>query len=147
MKVEYIWSMNNDMCFIYALSYNNNVFYIGITKDMAARYLSHIRGHECLRVSSYIKDIIKKGDIPIMRPLEYLPNKEAKRKESDIIKLFTKAGHNLLNDVHTYIPGWSHERLPSIIDRHTMIAHLQKIQQIKESIHLFWIKHEQATTN
>jgi hypothetical protein len=139
--------MIDDMCFIYALSYNDNVFYIGRTKDMAARYLSHIRGHECLSVSSYIKSIIKNGDTPIMQLIEYIPASLGKNREAEVIKLFTKSGHKLLNDVHTYKPAWPHDRLPPTIDKNTMIEYLQKLQQIKERLHLYWIRYEQTTTN
>ena len=128
LRVDYICSMSKNMSFVYALSYNENVFYIGITCNLKRRYKTHINKYTGLPVSVYIQELITRGNVPIMKPLCYLPKAQAHIKESEIIRLFTKSGHKLLNDLHLYIPQWKYERLPQIINKSNMINYLEEFQ-------------------
>jgi hypothetical protein len=142
--------MIDGMCFVYALSYNGNVFYIGKAQDLAVRYKSHLRGYRCLHVHYYIKQILSMGDVPIMKPVSYLPIKDATKKEIELINLFSMAGHELLNETNLYRPAWPHQHLPLHINKQSILSYLKEYQKSKEDIHAYWKKietNEQTTSN
>jgi predicted GIY-YIG superfamily endonuclease len=130
--------MVDNMEFVYSLSCEGNVFYIGRTKQLARRYKRHLAGYECLPVHKHIKELIKQGKVIKMHMLEYLPRPQAIRKESDTMYLLTKAGHKLCNSVGIYSPSFKDAELMNNIDNNTMIDYLTSLQERKVYMHNFW---------
>jgi predicted GIY-YIG superfamily endonuclease len=130
--------MVNEMLFIYSLSCEGNVFYIGRTKHLAKRYKKHLSCSECLPVHKYISELIKADKTILMNMLYYLPYKEAVRKEMEVIHLFSKAGHKLCNTTGTHVDSWSWVKKPININDRTMTEYLKELQTSKEETHIFW---------
>jgi len=85
--------------FIYALSSNGQVFYIGRTKDVCKRYDQHLLSGKSpkTRVARYISILVAFGHTPIIRIIDYLPAKEAKESEDNLICSLKIAGQDILN--------------------------------------------------
>lgn len=85
------------MKYVYCLTYNGKIFYIGCAENMRKRYYQHTKINTLTLVGKYIKEIIKKGELPDMRLLDYLPAKEAFKLECTLIQVFIDSGIELLN--------------------------------------------------
>ena len=83
--------------YVYSLSHNNAVFYIGCAKDLKERYKGHVYHRQPTEVSKYIFSLLDSGEYPQMNIMYYLPEEEAFKKESELIELFAKSGQYLLN--------------------------------------------------
>src|ERR1700761_8010891 len=85
--------------FVYALSSNGQVFYIGRTKDVCTRYDQHLSSgkHPKTRVARYISILMAFGHIPIIRIIDYLPADEAQKSEDNLICSLKRSGQDLLN--------------------------------------------------
>lgn len=91
--------MNKDVVFIYALlnPINNNVFYIGATKDINGRLNSHIHSKQSnLLKCNEIKNILSAGLLPEMIILDECNITEVNSIENFYIDLFRYYGFNLL---------------------------------------------------
>jgi len=91
------------MRFIYSLSDKGRVFYVGMTKDLHKRYTWHCNASSCsFNTYKYIHVMLKKGRLPTIHIIDYLPYELAGRREAEIIQLFATAGHSLTNDTFNY---------------------------------------------
>lgn len=87
-----------EMKFIYSLSNDNCVFYIGCTKDISKRYLEHCKSTS--DVGNYIQHMFVNNKWPKITIIDYLPDDKASFKEAELITLFISCGHYLCNGTH-----------------------------------------------
>ena len=80
--------------FIYSLSHNDTVFYIGYTKDLKKRYLGHINCCD-MQTRGFILSLRSKNELPDINIIYSIDNKTiAKKLERETISEFAK--HNKL---------------------------------------------------
>lgn len=135
------------MVFVYSLCSEGNIFYIGYTKNLAKRYQDHLSGNACCHSFNTIKQLKNDGKLIEMKVLYFLPIIEAKKKEIELIKLFTSAGLNLSNDMCNEYGknyGWKWSKLPNNITNKTMPLYLCMLQKIKEYYYKFYLDHTDA---
>lgn len=86
------------MYYVYALAFERNVFYIGMTKDPVKRFRDHVNG--CTAANRFIRYIVtREGMIPRMDILEAFDNYiAATRAEHKYIQRYSTKYHQLLND-------------------------------------------------
>ena len=87
-------------CFVYSLvDDNNQVFYIGYSRNLAARYRYHIMtaNKSTTATAKRITCILQFGKYPDLRIIDYLPLPEAILRESELIKLMATMGQTLTN--------------------------------------------------
>lgn len=84
-----------DSVYVYGLTDNNNVFYIGITSYITFRYKQHFSEHLC---SNYIANMKIKGHYPgIMIFGAFTVFGQAEAAEHSLIRAFYLMGHKLCN--------------------------------------------------
>lgn len=140
--------MIKNMSFVYSLSCDNSVFYIGMTKDIAVRYLAHINSHKGRKPSPVAKHIgllLENNKQIALNIISYLPTDKASKKEADLIHDFTCAGHHILNEQHalfSYKTRW--RECKSIKET---VSYLKLLQYLKEDTHccLNHLDYEQTT--
>lgn len=145
----YICYMISGMYFVYSLTCDNSVFYIGMTNNLAARYSSHLNSHRAKRptaVATHIGHLLSINKVIKLIIIDYLPREEAEKKERDIIYLFSCAGHFILNEQHTLFKFRNHNKW-DFENKKAIINHLKYRQYLKEDTYccLNNIDYEQAT--
>lgn len=85
--------------FVYTLSYDGNVFYIGCCKDIVKRYAQHINKKDGA-MAEYITGIKAKGHLPDLNIITFRPELESRSVEESLIKCISIGGHRLFNLVH-----------------------------------------------
>lgn len=125
-----------EMYFIYSLSCEGQIYYIGKTKDLATRYSSHLSTNEALNVSKYTAQLKSEGKQIMMNYIAYLPAKEAGEKEMKLILDLTKAGQKLQNSVFVW-QFHKHDKIPPNLSRKDMMKFLRFIQGSKEYAHAY----------
>jgi hypothetical protein len=87
--------------FVYSLTYDNCVFYIGCTNNIIKRYKQHLSGadnaYTITKIRLKLDSILERGHFPDMNIIDYLPDKEAFELESTLIKYISLTGHILDN--------------------------------------------------
>ncbi len=83
--------------FIYTLSYNGNVFYVGKTNDICRRFSMHITSKKNFPLNIHIRSIISQGYLPILNIITYQPNPYAARLERLLIQSLSNGGQKLFN--------------------------------------------------
>lgn len=90
------------MYFIYSLVCDGQVFYIGCTKNMAARYKQHMSSHRLLYcitpVAVHIGRLLADNKSIEMVTIDYLPFEEARQKEKDVTYILSLSGQNIFNE-------------------------------------------------
>ena len=77
---------------------DNNIFYVGCTKNPYNRFYSHYQGDNNIKKSNLIKEIRSNGYKPIMNVLKEVDNIElAEFIETEFIELYKFKGYDLLN--------------------------------------------------
>lgn len=119
--------------YIYSLSHEGSVFYIGKTAFPLVRYKQHC---SCTQnTSDQIKKIIETGQFPLFRIICHAKGIEAQVKEREIIRLFCEAGQSLINiDWNYHVIKNNPVELPSIV-RHRKTKNWAK--QVAEYIELY----------
>ena len=98
--MEYLGNLTQRM--IYAFLFENKVIYIGLTYDIGVREKQHLQlDDKHKRSKSSVRDYIKlTGETPKMIKLtDYLPYKEAQKKEEEFVQKFSNEGYTILNKV------------------------------------------------
>jgi hypothetical protein len=94
--------------FIYTLSDETGVRYVGQATNPFSRRLGHIsraRSYCQLSISKWIRSLLKKGKKPIMQIIDRCPRKEADSKEYDWIRYYEHLGCDLINERGTFYRG------------------------------------------
>lgn len=87
--------IRNDGVFVYGLTRDNHVFYVGITGFLLWRYKQHFAIYPC---SQYIMQMREKGEYPGIRIFGiYDNNSEAQAAEHSLIRCLSLMGNKLLN--------------------------------------------------
>lgn len=94
------------MCFIYSLSHNNVIFYIGKSCNPHARYRLHIASakHKKTDTAKKICEIIDSGEYPSLNILKYLNEDMAANMEIFLITSIHASGQKLTNQTCTTQP-------------------------------------------
>ncbi len=138
----YLFMALPNMYFVYSLSFEGDVFYIGKCKDLAARYAAHMgtsKYPEGYPTGAKIATIIKSGGCPEIRIIDYLEAEQAIKRENELISLFFKAGQSLTN-----VNGKPWRGLFDIerFDFHRTPKNMKKFARYKQGIaeyyKLFW---------
>ena len=120
--------------FVYALSHEGQVFYVGRTIDVLKRFDQHLSSGKRpkTRVSRYISILIAFGYTPVIKVINYIPAAEAHDLEEKLIQSFKLAGQDILNGssfVETQYfniwPKWA-PRNPSKLVMREVINHMAK---------------------
>lgn len=93
----------DNMYFVYSLSIDGHVFYIGKCKNLAARYSAHISkakriGYDDVAIIQTIRKILASGRLPLITAIYYLTLTDALNKEKELIQLFSICAHQLSNN-------------------------------------------------
>jgi hypothetical protein len=115
--MEYLGNLTNRM--IYAFLFQNKVIYVGLTYDIGVREKQHLQlDDKHKRSKSSVRDYIKlTGETPKMIKLtDYLPYKEAQKKEGEFIEQFKNDGYTILNvatagNLGSSISVWTKDKL------------------------------------
>lgn len=95
-----------DYCYLYTLSYNGYVFYIGISYYPSARYRQHCtkgQNHDW-DVYNYIYWILESNCLPDIHIIDhYTSAKEAEKYERLLIRNYVVMHHKLCNNDHNPI--------------------------------------------
>lgn len=86
--------------FIYTLSDETGVRYVGQATDPYSRYHRHIsrsRGWTLLDCGKWIRSLLDKGKKPTMKIVEKCPRREASNRERYWVEYYKSQGCNLLN--------------------------------------------------
>ena len=83
--------------FVYTLSYEDKIFYVGLTKSPARRYAEHVNNKDKCPVANYIRDILNSGNWPLLNIITYQPYTYAESIESTMIILLSSGGQKILN--------------------------------------------------
>ena len=118
--------MQDKMEFIYSLCYNNQVFYVGCSANLVARYRAHLNSYKSklygkTKTAQFIKAIIERGEFPTIQIIDYLPMSKSWIREAEIISVFSQAGQPLTNHVHSGYRSWAPSRIPEVKTRKIMI--------------------------
>lgn|SRR5574341_1116310 len=137
------------MYFVYSLSCEGYVFYIGMTNDLATRYKSHLCSKNNTRVSKHIQILNEANKIIHLTIIAHLPRSEAQKREQETIYLFSQAGHCILNDQHKYFRLLDHRTTTKATTKQEIINRLKRIQHLDEHTYccLNHLDYEQTTTN
>lgn len=92
--------MRDGYFFVYALSHEDCIFYIGCTKNIKRRYLTHLNPKNIGPMAQFIQSILSKGEIPTLKVITYCPRLEAHSVEEVLIKCLNIGGHKLYNTQH-----------------------------------------------
>lgn len=112
----------DEMRFVYTLTDNGRVFYVGCTKDIHKRYLQHCGTNVLSETYRYIQNVMIEGRMPQIHIIHYLPANEAHFKEAALICLFIGCGQTLCNGTFTdYRSRIKIERNPFTITRHKLL--------------------------
>lgn len=139
------------MYFVYSLSCDFNVFYIGMTGDLATRYKSHLQSHKYKQASPAAKHIgnllAEKKQIKLTI-IAHLPREAAEKKEKEAIYLFSSAGHKIYNEQHTLFRYWD-RKWPQDVTTKQIIKHLKYLQYSQEDTYccLNGLDYEQTTSD
>ena len=90
----------DDLYFVYCLSHNGNIFYIGRTKNVLSRYKSHLNNKRPSHLRDYIKSILEAGELPTLTVITYQRYIEAESVEETLIKCMSIGGQRLFNCQH-----------------------------------------------
>lgn len=112
------------MSYVYSLSCDGNVFYIGVTKNMLVRYKQHLAAWR------YIRQLLADNKVVHINHIAYLPNEEAKKKEKELIYSLTKMGQKLLNNTSSWRAGWDFHQRPFNVSVKEMQAFIDFKQKI-----------------
>lgn len=134
--------MDDQMYFIYSLSFAGNVFYIGKTKDLANRYRWHIYNKCNSQLSQHIQTLIANNNYPEMRICNYLKANDAAKRERDLIRLFSQLGQRLYNIYGLWYAAWEWDKMHCQPDLKRMTKFLEYYQGIKKYYHCFHNKLE-----
>ena len=86
-------TLEKKMAFVYSLSYDGKVFYIGCAMDLYVRYKQHIKvGKSKTQTSLFIKQILDNNELPELNIIDRLLYNEAILLESKRIKYFSLSG-------------------------------------------------------
>lgn len=83
--------------YIYALIYDETIYYIGISNDPKRRYTEHLRSWRQDRTRNYawIRTLFSKGEAPIMKVFECVNSREtAEAKEKKYILRIRPIGNS-----------------------------------------------------
>jgi predicted GIY-YIG superfamily endonuclease len=86
--------------FIYALSHNNEVRYVGVTKDIAKRLRDHLQPSNLKRhthKNHWLQELLARGEAPIISVLEEVHVSKAAEAEQRWIRVKREAGCRLTN--------------------------------------------------
>jgi predicted GIY-YIG superfamily endonuclease len=90
--------MTNTIYYLYTLSHNNKVFYIGITKQLELRYQQHCTGSPGTPTCEYIYWIIQDGERPDMNIINHYGTKGAALlAEYTLLRYFISISHKVCN--------------------------------------------------
>lgn len=136
--------MMPNMYFIYSLSCEGQIFYIGKTKNMAARYIAHLSAHPLTTVGKHINTLLAAGKAIKMHQIDYLAEKEAweREREMKLIYDLSKAGQSICNYVFKYNPGWDHDKIPDNLPKKQMIKFIKYMQGMREYMYAYHNKLE-----
>src|SRR6185503_8739197 len=126
-----------DMYFIYSLSCEDSIFYIGKTKNLAQRYIGHLSCDGSTNVGRHISKLMAEGKKIVIKYIDYLPDRKAWEREMQLISDLTRGGQILFNSVFTWHPCWDHDKVPNNLSKKQMIIFLKYQQQVKEYNHAF----------
>lgn len=105
--------MNEKYEFVYSLIYQDRVFYVGRCKDLLKRYRWHLNAPGTAKSAQYIRWIISQGHYPDINIIDWIPEKEAIKREAQIILDFSVAGHTLTNHIFTRTPHYDIKNRPA----------------------------------
>jgi len=93
--------------YVYSLTHDGSVFYIGCTEDLSKRYMQHLADSKkgTIPVNKYIKQMLDNSIYPEVNIICYLPKNEAIIKEAQLLLLMTDIGHNLTNRQFHFVKG------------------------------------------
>jgi predicted GIY-YIG superfamily endonuclease len=83
--------------FVYTLSYDNVIFYIGCSKDVVKRYKVHLACKKYCSLYNFINKIKSTGNVPVLNIITFSPRQEALSIERTLIKCIDIGGQKLLN--------------------------------------------------
>lgn len=87
----------DSMYFVYTLSHNGQLFYIGCTKDILLRYQQHLNKSTNKLIRAKIAEILAAGQMPVLNVLTYTNKNHAFNIEEVLLKCLTIGGHKVLN--------------------------------------------------
>lgn len=132
-SVDQLRIFQNRLWFIYSLSYQGQVFYIGVTIDMVKRYKIHLKSiNQKLqnKTTLFIKKILENGDCPEINIVDRLPTQKAFELEGNLIQWISKMNQPLTNRQFKrqvlYIP----KNTPDKITKIDMIKIIQYKQRV-----------------
>lgn len=96
MKTE-IKQPIDKMYFVYTLSHNGVIFYVGCTKNVRKRYMQHISKGNKQETGNKIRSIIDAGEMPELNIITYTLFVHARNIEETLIKCITAGGQHLYN--------------------------------------------------
>ena len=109
-------ALSNKMAFVYSLSYNGKVFYIGCAMDLYVRYKQHIKvGKSTTKTSLFIKQILDNNELPELNIIDRLLYDEAILLEANLIKYFSLSGQPLTNHQFKREPLYIPNNIPDIV--------------------------------
>lgn len=88
------------MSFIYALSYDNEVRYVGVTKNIAKRFRDHLQPSNLKRntyKNNWLRELLANGESPAISVLEETHADKAAEAEQRWIRVKREAGCRLTN--------------------------------------------------
>lgn len=116
----------SDYEFVYALTHEGNIFYVGKCKNVAVRYTSHLCNRTDRELGTYVRSILTAGKFPILHIITFRPSREAESVEETLIKCMTTGGHKLLNSQHSRPPS----KNPNNTTRKDICTHIKEEQQM-----------------
>lgn len=99
MAAKDVMKSDEGYYFVYTLSYNGNIFYIGCCKDIVKRYTQHLNNKKG-NLAAYITSIKETGNLPELNVITFRPQIEAHSVEETLIKCVSVGGHKLFNVQH-----------------------------------------------
>lgn len=117
--------------YIYSLSCDECIFYIGKTKNLLARYNAHLNSYRkaapITPVAEHIKRLVENSKIIEIRVIACLPDEVAAKKEKEIITILSRGGHKLFNTHHSDY-RWLDKPWPSSISREEITNKIKNMQ-------------------
>ena len=95
-----IEELEKGLYFVYCLSHNGNIFYVGMTKNVLSRYKTHLSNTRPSPLRDYIKSILEAGELPTLTVVTYQRYIEAESIEATLIKCMSIGGQRLFNCQH-----------------------------------------------
>lgn len=119
------------MTFIYSLSYQGKVFYIGCAIDIHARYKQHLReGKSKTKNTLFIKDILSKGEFPELNILDRVTCYDSVELERKLIRYFSLAGQPLANHQFVTNPIYMPKNIPEKVTYKDMCNIIKYRQEV-----------------